>query len=194
MQKDHGYNPPPVWTMTGKLFASLAPAGDGFFKLLSMHRRRPSTWARAAVLLGLRLAGHGVATVFWGCNAPANFYWTGGAFLRQDWLFFLVAAVCCARKRKFALAGAALTWSALLRVFPVVLFGGVGLIMLFTLIRTRRFQRDQLRFVAGGAGGALLIPASIAATGPHPIKTSQRTSGCTRTRPSPTTWGSRCSP
>ena len=27
-----------------------------------------------------------VATVFWGCNAPANFYWTGGAFLRQDWI------------------------------------------------------------------------------------------------------------
>src|SRR6478735_117191 len=36
MQKDHGYNPPPVWGMTGKLFASIAPAGDTFFNILSM--------------------------------------------------------------------------------------------------------------------------------------------------------------
>jgi len=36
MQQDHGYNPPPVWTMTGKLFASLGPASDGFFKTLSL--------------------------------------------------------------------------------------------------------------------------------------------------------------
>src|SRR5688500_530590 len=36
MQKDHGYNPPPVWTMTGKFFSSFAPAGDGFFKLLTL--------------------------------------------------------------------------------------------------------------------------------------------------------------
>ena len=34
-----------------------------------------------------------IATVFWGCNAPANFYWTGGAFMRQDWFFFLVASL-----------------------------------------------------------------------------------------------------
>ena len=29
MMKDHGYNPPPVWTMTGKFFASFGVAGDG---------------------------------------------------------------------------------------------------------------------------------------------------------------------
>ncbi|MEO8183982.1 MAG: hypothetical protein ABI895_34600, partial [Deltaproteobacteria bacterium] len=109
-----------------------------------------------------------IATVFWGCNAPANFYWTGGAFLRQDWIFLAIAAVCLTRKRKFELAGAALTWSSLLRIFPVVMFGGVALIMLFTLLRTRRFARDQLRFVAGAVlAGAILIPASIAATEPN---------------------------
>jgi hypothetical protein len=168
MQQDHGYNPPPVWTMTGRLFANLAPAGDGFFKLLSLL---DIGLQLGAVLMlnwafGWRIMA--IATVFWGCNAPANFYWTGGAFLRQDWIFLAIAAVCLARKRKFGLSGAALTWSSLLRVFPVVMFGGVGLIMLFTLIRTRRFHRDQLRFVAGAAlAGALLIPASIASAGPH---------------------------
>jgi hypothetical protein len=52
-----------------------------------------------------------VATVFWGVNGAANFYWTGGAFLRQDWTFFFVAALCFARKRYFALSGASLTYS-----------------------------------------------------------------------------------
>jgi len=35
MQKDHGYNPPPVWSMAGKFFANMAPAGDHFFKWLA---------------------------------------------------------------------------------------------------------------------------------------------------------------
>jgi len=100
--------------MTGKFFGSFAPAGDKFFKILSMI---DVAFHVGVVLLfywafGFRVMA--VATVFWGCNAPANFYWTGGAFLRQDWLFFLIAALCCARKRKFFLAGGALTWSALL--------------------------------------------------------------------------------
>jgi hypothetical protein len=74
-----------------------------------------------------------LATVFWGCNAPANFYWTGGAFLRQDWFFLLVASLALARRRRFFLAGFALTWSALLRVFPMIFFGGWAIIMVFHL-------------------------------------------------------------
>ena len=139
MQKDHGYNPPPVWTMTGKFFGSFAPAGDKYFKLLSMI---DVAFHVGVILLfywafGFRVMA--VATVFWGCNAPANFYWTGGAFLRQDWLFFLVAALCCARKRKFFLAGGALTWSALLRVFPMIFFGGWAIMIAYEIIRRVRF-------------------------------------------------------
>src|SRR5262245_5149715 len=168
MQQDHGYNPPPVWTMTGRFFANLAPAGDGFFKLLSLL---DISLQVGTVLLfnwafGWRVMA--IATVFWGCNAPANFYWTGGAFLRQDWIFLAIASLCLARKRRFWLAGAALTWSSLLRVFPVVMFGGVGLIMLFTFLRTSRFHRDHLRFVGGAVlAAALLVPTSIAVAGPR---------------------------
>jgi len=191
MQKDHGYNPPPVWTMTGKLFGSFAPAGDTFFKILSGI----DVLFHAAIVLlfywafGFRVMA--VATVFWGCNAPANFYWTGGAFLRQDWLFFLVAAVCLARKRKFFLAGGALTWSALLRIFPVIFFGGWGIIVALEIIRRVRFgttgneptvngvpaikrepgllgylHPDHRRLIAGCLVAAgVLIPASVAVCG-----------------------------
>jgi hypothetical protein len=139
MQKDHGYNPPPVWTMTGKFFGSFAPAGDRYFKILSMI---DVAFHVGIVLLfywafGFRVMA--VATVFWGCNAPANFYWTGGAFLRQDWLFFLVAALCLARKRKFFWAGGSLMWSGLLRVFPLIFFGGWAIMVVFEIIRRIRF-------------------------------------------------------
>src|SRR5262249_54707047 len=112
-----------------------------------------------------------LATVFWGCNAPANFYWTGGAFLRQDWIFFLIASLCLARKRKFVLSGAALTWSSLLRIFPVIMFVGAGVLILFHLVRHRRFHPDHVRFIGGAAlAGAILIPASIAVTTPTAYK------------------------
>jgi len=196
MQKDHGYNPPPVWGMTGKLFASIAPAGDTFFKILSMI---DVAFHVGIILLfywafGFRIMA--VATVFWGCNAPANFYWTGGAFLRQDWLFMLVAAVCLARKRKFALAGAALTWSSLLRVFPIIFFAGWGIMIVFEIIRRVRFgttgdvqnatgklsikrepgllgylHPDHRRLLAGVIVAAgVLIPASIVVCGADSYK------------------------
>jgi hypothetical protein len=168
MQKDHGYNPPPVWTMTGKFFSNFAPAGDTFFKLLALLDIGLQLGAVLLIKWAFGWRAMALATIFWGCNAPANFYWTGGAFLRQDWIFFIIASLCLTRKRHFVLGGAALTWAALLRIFPVALFGGVGLIMLFQLIRTRRFHRDHVRFAAGALlAAAVLVPASIAATQPR---------------------------
>ena len=123
MQKDHGYNPPPVWGMTGKFFGSFAPAGDTYFKILSAI---DVAFHVGIVLLFYWAFGYrvmAVAIVFWGCNAPANFYWTGGAFLRQDWLFFLVAAVCCAQAQVLLFPAArSVGFGALLRIFPIIFF------------------------------------------------------------------------
>jgi hypothetical protein len=168
MQQDHGYNPPPVWTMTGKFFSSFGPAGDTYFKLLSTL----DIGLQLATLLILNWAFGwrimAIASVFWGCNAPANFYWTGGAFLRQDWIFLLVAAVCLARKRKFALAGAALTWSSLLRVFPIIVFAGWIIVVGLYWYKHRRIHPDHQRLILGVVVCAgLLIPASVVVVGPE---------------------------
>ncbi len=168
MQQDHGYNPPPVWTMTGKLFSSFGPAGDGYFKVLSTL----DIVLQLATLLILNWAFGwrimAIASVFWGCNAPANFYWTGGAFLRQDWIFLLVAAVCLARKRKFALAGAALTWSSLLRVFPVIVFAGWIIVVGLYWYKHRKIHPDHQRLILGIVVCAgLLLPASVVVVGPE---------------------------
>jgi hypothetical protein len=166
MTIDHGYNPPPVWTMTGKFFGSMGPPGDHFFKVLASL----DIMLQLGALLMLNWAfGWRVMTmaaVFFGCNLPANIYWTQGAFLRQDWYFLFIASICLARKRRFGLSGAALAWSSLLRIFPVVAFSGVGLIMAFQWWRHRRVHRDHLRFAVGAlVAGTVLIGASIAVTG-----------------------------
>jgi hypothetical protein len=183
MQKDHGYNPPPVWSMTGKFFASFAPASDGFFKLLAsldvmlqLGTVLLLNWA-----FGWRVMMAG--TIFWGVNGAANFYWTGGAFLRQDWTFFFVAALCLARKRYFALSGAALTWSSLLRVFPMLAFIGWFIIIGIDVFRRvqrmlagdvipergidRWLHRDHQRLLAGCIVAAgTLLPMSVVVIGP----------------------------
>lgn len=152
MQKDHGYNPPPVWTMTGKFFGSFGDAGDRFFKILASI----DVLLHAGIILLFRWAFGwrvmAVAAVFWGANAPADFYWTGGAFLRQDWLFLLVAALCCARKRRFVLAGFALTWSALVRIFPgIFVLGWVIIIGLYLIDQIRKRGRE-----GGGSGDGIM--------------------------------------
>jgi len=168
MQQDHGYNPPPVWTAEGKLFASIAPAGDGFFKLLSLLdiTLQAGTLLMLGWAFGWRVAA--VAAVFWGTNAAANFYWTGGAFLRQDWVFFMVASVCLARKRRFGLAGAALTWSSLLRVFPMIAFAGWAIVIGIHLYKHRKLHPSHQRLIAGCIVCAgLLIPTSMVVAGPE---------------------------
>lgn len=162
MRIDHGYNPPPVWTMTGKLLADLAPAGDRFFKLLAGIDVLLQLGALLLIAWAFGLRTMTMASVFWGCNAAAEFHWTGGAFLRQDWYLLLVAAVCSARKRHYALSGVALTWSATLRVFPVLFFAGPAILIAIDLYRTRRLRREYRRFVLGSAfaGAALLVTSS----------------------------------
>jgi hypothetical protein len=198
MLKDHGYNPPPVWTMTGKFFGSFDAAGDTFFKILAcidilFH-------LGCVVMFGWAFGWRAmaVATIFWGCNAPANFYWTGGAFLRMDWIFLLVASLCLARKRMFLLAGAALTWSALLRVFPGIFVIGWAIIVGFYLLdrirdkvaghgpkRLLDYLHPDHRRLIGGCLVALgvLVPASIMVAGAdsyqeffsHTLKTHKNT-------------------
>jgi hypothetical protein len=191
MIKDHGYNPPPVWTMTGKFFANMGVADDGFFKWLACIDIFLHLGAVAMLVWAFGWRTTAIAVVFWGCNKAADFYWTGGAFLRQDWWFFLVASLCLTRKRFFFLAGFALMWSALLRIFPAIFFGGWAIMILlhwFQVARKKRqepfFRRDHVMLVAGSVLAlATLVPLSIASTGKdsykdffaHTLETHQNT-------------------
>lgn len=155
---DHGYNPPPLWTLLGRKLASLHAPTLGFLTLLASLD--PLLMAASIALLGW---GFGrrvalLAIIFWGTQAPADFAWTGGGFLRQDWLFFAIAAVAFAKRERPALAGAALVTAALLRLFPAVLLFGLGVSVLAASVR-RRTLAPEHRWLLGGALVALVVLA-----------------------------------
>ena len=149
MIKDHGYNPPPVWTMTGKFFANMGDAGDAFFKYLASIDILLHVGAVVLLVWAFGWETTAVGVVFWGCNKAADFYWTGGAFLRQDWWFFLVAALCLTKKKYFFLAGFALMWSTLLRIFPGIFFFGWAFAILIHLALRLKGVRQSTE---GGTG------------------------------------------
>jgi hypothetical protein len=129
-QTDHGYNATPVWNIVGSGLANLGPASDSLVKNF-LIRIDPffiigmcamTWWAFGWRVLSVALA------VFATCF-PCRFYWTGGAFLRWDWLFYFVGSVCLVKKERPFLGGIFLGYAALLRVFPAFCLWGPALVI-----------------------------------------------------------------
>jgi hypothetical protein len=173
---DHGYNPPPVWTMGGHYVASLYPAG----KVFSLPILGDVVFLQAIgfideILLAMMFAGivwawgwrvAAVSAIFWGCQASAPILWTYGAFLRQDWLFWLVMAAAFARKRFFWLSGAAMVYAGLLRIFPGLVVVGWLVVLGFQLYRHKKPTTAQWKMLGGGVlAAAVLIPMSMSVAG-----------------------------
>jgi hypothetical protein len=117
----------------------------------------------------------------------------------MDWIFLLVASLCLLRKRMFLLGGVALTWSALLRIFPGIFVIGLGILVLFEIYRRvvryragtfkpknvlQWLHPDHQRFIAGCLVAlGTLVPASIMVAGAdsykefyeHTLKTHSKT-------------------
>ncbi len=180
---DHGFNATPVWNIAGSLLANLGPASDRQIGLLTLLD--PLYFAAMAALLvwAFGIPGAAVALLVLATDFPARFFWTGGAYLRWDWLFFTVAAVACLRRGRAFLGGAALAYAASLRIFPLFLAVGPAAILVAELVRQLRLAsgrpwerlrtalasealRPALRFVGGAlAAAAILIPASLLVNG-----------------------------
>ncbi|MDI1483171.1 hypothetical protein [Polyangium sp. y55x31] len=168
MQKDHGYNPPPVWTIMGRFFAELQPASVWYCQLLSALDIVYTLAMFVALWWAFGWRVFAVGAIFWGCQSSAPFYWTGGAFLRQDWLFFLVLSVCLLRKKYPKLAGASLVYAGLLRIFPGLCVVGLLVTVGWTIVRKRKMTGEQVQMLLGGtAAAAVLIPLSLAVSGPR---------------------------
>jgi hypothetical protein len=173
IHQDHGYNGTPVWGLAGWALTNTGPATIDQVTLLNLLD--PLYLALMGVLLywafGHRVFSIGMLVL--GCNYAGRYYWTGGAFLRHDWLFYTVAVVCLLKKEKWMLAGLALSYATLLRLFPGLMVIGPLLagIELFRL--QKKLDMRFVKFVAGGAiGVAVLFPLSLALskTGSAPAK------------------------
>jgi hypothetical protein len=165
-QTDHGFNGTPVWNIAGSLLSNLAPASKTQIYILNSL---DSVFLTAGCLMiawafGWRVLA--VALLIFATNFPSRFYWTGGAFLRWDWLFWMIASVCLLKKQHPMAAGLALAYSTLLRIFPIFLFVAPVLAAGYHVVRHRKLPPIYLRFFVGAAlGAALLIPAGMAVVG-----------------------------
>ena len=173
---DHGFNATPVWNIAGSLLANTGPASDRQIGLLALID--PLYFAAMAGVLvwAFGIPGAAVGLLVLATDFPARFFWTGGAFLRWDWLFFSVAAVACLRRGRPFLGGAALAYAALLRIFPVFLALGPAAMLGAGLVREMRSGEGpfgaRLRRALGSAAlrGSLvgaLGPASRLGGGAH---------------------------
>ncbi len=150
MLLDHGYNPAPAWTLLGRALSARGKASSSFLGLLALLDPLLMLATLGALAWGFGARVAWLAAMFWSCQAASTFAWTGGGFLRQDWLFFVALSLALLRRGRPFGAGAALGWASALRVFPVLLFAGPALLTLFGLWRGHRFSRSQRAFVLGG--------------------------------------------
>ncbi len=161
---DHGYNPTPIWTFIARPLSSLFSV------------EMDSLWVLARldlVLLLTLLAAVGwafgfealcLAAIAWGANPHTRYNWIGDAFLRYAWVWAWVVGLCLLRRKRYGGAGALLTLSTLLRVFPALFMVGYALGQLRGWLRDRRFDPGLRRFVAGALIAGFVLAIGGAAT------------------------------
>jgi hypothetical protein len=162
--KDNGYNGTPVWRLAGGFFANQV---DEMNDASLFHLALLDPILLFAMMLAIWWAFGWrtlcVALLFLGTNYPGRYWWTGGAFLRKDWLFAMIASICCMKRGRPFASGALIAYSTLLRVFPGFVVVAILLKIAIATWRARALAitRAQRRFLAGGVVAvALLVPLS----------------------------------
>ena len=172
-QHDHGYNGTPVWGIMGSALANLAPPGKPilgtrYINILGLVDSLLLLGMWGVVMWAFGWRATCVALLYWGTDFPARYWWNGGALLRMDWLFWSVVGICLVKKNKLAGGGAALTYGALLRIFPGFIVVGIVVKAAARMVRERRWvlSKEHWQFAKGCiAAMAILLPLSAAVAG-----------------------------
>jgi len=189
MLMDHGYNASPISNMVAAALTNVGwrkqvpetPSVRVDQDVLKKFRKRILRYAMIdlglyagaflLILWAFGLRSCALSVLVWGTGYPWAYFWTGGSFARVPWFFMAVAAVCLLKKGFPLLSGIALSWSALLRLFPAALAGGPGAAIVDRFIRRKKVEGPWLRaedkrFIAGGMIGLLVLcSASVAING-----------------------------
>lgn len=189
MLMDHGYNASPISNMIASSLTNIGwrdqmistPSTRPDSELLKQFRTRILRYtmidlalyaaAFAMILWAFGLRACALAVLVWGTGYPWAYFWTGGSFARVPWFFMAVASVCLLKRGFPLLSGFALSWSALLRLFPAALAGGPMATAVDRFVRRKKIARPWLdstdkRFIAGGVLGlVVLFGASVAVNG-----------------------------
>ena len=161
VQTDLGFNATPTWAAVGHWLAGRGPISDA--SATSLAALDYGLLASMCVIIwrtfGQRTCC--VAALWWALSEPTSFFWLGGAFLRHDALFLIVAATCALKRGWWGVAGISLAAAVFLRAYPALILAGVA-IHVVNRVRVDGFGGLDSRYrslVAGLAGGAVLLVA-----------------------------------
>ncbi|HLK41554.1 MAG TPA: glycosyltransferase family 87 protein [Polyangiaceae bacterium] len=152
---DSGFNPPPSYAVISSALSNRVPLND-------------ATWKWVLGGFDFALLGIGVGAMAYALgpvpalftlvilgNTPFRTYnWTGGSFLRQLWVFFLMLGVAALARRRWGWAGAALGACTAAVFFPVFFLFGATVPLGYRWYRTGS-RAELIRLV--GAAAAVLV-------------------------------------
>ncbi len=169
---DHGYHPSPSWTLVGGWVAAMAPATNPKIA----HRLARIDRVLVVMAFGLVAWAFGWETtclvvLIWGTGCLWRYTWVGDAFLRHLWWISAVGGVAALRRGLPFIGGAALTFSALLRLFPGALGLGYVLRAIQRSVSLRELNARYIRFAGGTAvalGGIGILSLMTLAASAYP--------------------------
>ncbi len=162
--KDHGYNPPPTWTLVGSFFSKNVSIDH--LKWITMV-----DFVLVFLMFVVILRTYGLETMlfallFMSCTASGKWPVVGQALLRFDWLVAVVIASCMLKRKQHGLAGGLLAYASLSRIFPAIFFFTYAVTIGWDLVKRRGLTQPARRFVLGAAVvSTLMIGGAIANTG-----------------------------
>lgn len=149
---DHGFNATPFHATWLGVITGLTSPSERTLRVLAQIDSMALLAAVLSLAWGFGLPVAAVAALLIQVGAPWSYNWVGGGLGRHVWFAFACLGVALLRQRSFGRGTAALTAATLLRLFPIVFLGGLGVYFLSECIRSRRLVPEARRALFGFSG------------------------------------------
>ncbi|MFT3928021.1 MAG: hypothetical protein QM778_36170 [Myxococcales bacterium] len=146
MIRDYGYNGTPFQGLVAGAIANSFTLDYDTMILSTLI----DTLAVCAMLAGITAAfgwqlGSLVAIGFFTAFSD-RFFYIGGSFFRYHWMFLSGFGLLALTRRRYVLSGVLFALAAMLNIFPVLFLLGIGGKGALQFARTRRLEREHVRF------------------------------------------------
>lgn len=155
-QVDHGFNAPPAWTLVGGFISNLIPLSDSALMGITLIDITLLFGSVACLVWAFGLPTTAFAVIV-GTASMESWAFTGGSMLRLDWFFMATFSVCAMKREHYVLAGAALGYAAMLRLFPAVFALGPFVGLLYAIYK----RQYDLKVVYGKFFGGMVISVVV---------------------------------
>lgn len=149
---DHGFNPSPFWTVIPHFVANRIDLTDG--TAYAWVRIFDLSMLVVVVVLAMIFLGADTGALMFIFAISAWYYRNNfiAPFFNFMWLWTLALSLICYQRGKMKLAGAALAYSTMLRVFPLVYFAGPALVWLRKVVQNIGSARRTVAALPAGEG------------------------------------------